>query len=127
MSPTYHSWANMKRRCMDPKHDRYQQYGGRGITVCESWLTFDNFLADMGEKPTGFTLERREVNGNYEPDNCEWASREKQANNRTDNRLITHDGVTLNVTQWSKRLGIPHSRLVNRLHRGWPIEKAFAL
>jgi hypothetical protein len=81
-SGTYDSWAHMKDRCLNPKNKDFASYGKRGITVCDRWLKFDNFLQDMGIKPDGLTLERTNNRGNYEPGNCEWVSRKVQANNR---------------------------------------------
>lgn len=81
-SRTHNSYTNMKGRCLNPNHDAYKNYGGRGITICERWLhSFENFLADMGERPENKSLDRKEVNGNYEPSNCRWATRKEQANN----------------------------------------------
>lgn len=80
---TYHIWRTMKQRCLNPNATAYHRYGGRGITVCERWLTFENFLADMGERPDGLCLERVNNNGNYEPGNCVWATRKAQAANRS--------------------------------------------
>ena len=82
LSPTYRCFNGMKARCNNPKNRSYKDYGGRGITVCARWSNFVNFLADMGEKPAGKTLDRKNVNGNYEPDNCRWATPKEQALNR---------------------------------------------
>ena len=78
----YTSWTAMKLRCLNPNFHAYHRYGGRGIKVCNRWLVFENFLADMGERPSGLTLDRRERDKDYEPSNCRWATRKEQANNR---------------------------------------------
>jgi hypothetical protein len=80
-SPTYQSWLAMINRCTNPKFKQWKDYGGRGINICPGWVYFENFLADMGERPTGTTLDRINVNGNYEPGNCRWADAVTQANN----------------------------------------------
>jgi hypothetical protein len=124
LSPTYQAWHNMKRRCLDEKNHRYQNYGGRGIKLCYQWRSFDAFLLDMGVKPEGMTLERKDVNGDYTPSNCVWATHKEQANNKTSNRHLTHDGLTFTTSQWADRTGISHVTLRMRLHRGWDVARA---
>lgn len=87
-SSTHISWRAMLQRCKTPSHRVFKYYGGRGITVCDRWLVFENFLADMGERPPGMTLDRERSNGNYEPGNCRWATRKQQLINREFGRAV---------------------------------------
>lgn len=121
-SPEYRVWAAMKDRCSNQNNDRWARYGGRGITVCKRWLKFENFFADMGVKPDGFTLERKDNNKGYSPGNCEWATYEAQARNQKTNRLITHDGETMCLAAWAKREGVKSDVVWKRMKRtGVPI------
>jgi len=90
-SKTYRVWSGMKTRCLNKKSTNYSSYGGRGITICERWNSFTNFLEDMGERPEGMTLDRIDVNGNYEPSNCRWASKEQQAQNKRKLKMVNAD------------------------------------
>ena len=123
--PTYRSWQNMRRRCRDKKRPTYKHYGGRGITVCRRWHNFENFLADMGPRPSlKYSVERKEVNGNYEPGNCFWATQEQQANNKRDNVKITIDGVTKTAAEWQRETGIRSSTIRRRIALGWTPQEA---
>lgn len=115
----------MKKRVLSPGADQYPQYGGRGITICERWLVFENFLADMGERPnTEMFLERINNEGNYEPSNCKWATRSEQARNRRTNHLITYDNRTQPLIAWAEEIGISRLTLRSRLREQWTIERA---
>ena len=107
----YNSWGSMKQRCLNPSNPKYPNYGGRGIRICNQWVnSFENFLSDMGKKPSRFyTLHRINNDGNYEPSNCEWATSKVQGRNTTRSRFVEIDGVRLCVTEWCERLGIPQS------------------
>jgi len=123
----YVDWIQMRKRCKNKKNKSYKNYGARGITVCDRWLKFENFYRDMGDKPEGLTLERIDNNGNYEPNNCKWATRKVQANNSRRNVIIEYLGQKKNIAQWAKDLGIKYNTLVQRLQRHWPIKKALGI
>jgi hypothetical protein len=120
----YRIWTDMRSRCNNPRVTNYALYGGRGISICERWNDFANFFADMGEPPPGLSLDRIDVNGNYEPGNCRWIDQNGQQNNRRNNHLLTHNGETYGITEWSRRTGVYRHTIRRRLERGWPIEKA---
>ena len=117
----------MVARCTNPKWHRYDRYGGRGISVCAKWRIFEAFLADMGIKPRGFTLERMDNDGNYEPGNCLWATRKTQARNRRGNRLLTLNGVSRSLAEWSDVTGVNYNTLKSRLKYGWSIERVLTV
>lgn len=118
----------MRQRCGNPNNAAWRYYGGRGITVCERWQTFANFIADMGRMPTPrHTIERIDVNGHYEPSNCRWATMTEQAQNTRRNHLITLDGVTRTLSEWCALRGIFKQTLRHRLKAGWTIEQALTI
>lgn len=124
-SPTYRTWKSMRARCKNPSSPNYSLYGGRGIVVCPQWdKSFSAFLRDMGERPAGFTLDRIDNDGNYEPKNCRWASQSEQQRNKNNNRNITYLGKTQCVTDWANELGIDPRRLFQRFARGWSVDQA---
>ena len=123
-NPTYKSWTAMKSRCLNPNTVAYQNYGGRGIKICDEWMDFNNFLRDMGDKPKGKTLDRIDVNGNYEPSNCRWASVKEQNRNTRQNVMITYNGETLCMKEWAERLSISYPTLQSRIRSGWDAKKA---
>lgn len=124
----YRSWLAMKKRCGNPMDKHYADYGGRGVAVCERWRqSFENFLADMGTKPSpAHTLDRIDNDGNYEPGNCRWATIHEQASNRRNNRIIEFENEKATIQEWSRRLGITISTLDYRL-RAWPMRLAMTL
>ena len=124
-TPTYNSWQAMRKRCEDSKNKDYQYYGGRGIKVCERWLKFENFLEDMGERPLGLTLDRKDFNGNYCKENCKWATTKEQQNNKRNNHYITRNGVTKTISEWSDIFNIEQRTVWKRLKRGWAEENIF--
>lgn len=122
-TPTYYSWASMKQRCLNPNQSNYEDYGARGITVCPRWLSFENFLADMGERPEGTTLDRIDFERGYSPDNCRWANDALQARNRRRNRILPFQGKALTMSEWSRHTGIGQRTIQKRLNLGWSIEQ----
>ena len=122
----YNSWRGMKDRCLNPKHTGYKNYGGRGIKLFHKWLVFENFMiwALSHGYWDGLTIERTDTNGDYSPDNCTWATRKKQGNNKRNNHLITFEGVTKTAAEWSELTGIHVQTLLSRVRLGWPIGKA---
>jgi hypothetical protein len=112
-SRTYRIWAGMKARCNIKSASGYKNWGGRGIKVCERWLTYENFLKDMGECPDGYAINRIDHNGDYEPNNCEWVTQE--ANNRIQRKTIFIEGKT--VREWAQELGVHPTTVAWRLRK----------
>lgn len=120
---TYSIYRDMRTRCENPNYKEFHLYGGRGITVCERWKSgYENFLADMGERPDGLTLERVDVNKGYSPENCKWATKIEQANNKRNSAFLTLNGETMTVAQWATKLKMNASTLYYRRSKGYTAE-----
>jgi hypothetical protein len=120
--PEYESYSKMKSRCFDTQCRSYPRYGGRGITVCDRWLGkdgFANFLSDLGPMPAGYSIERKDVNGNYCPENCCWIPHASQVHNRGITVYLTADNRTMRIDQWSVETGIAYGTILSRIKRGW--------
>ncbi len=115
ISKTYRAWRYMIQRCLRPGHPDYKYYGGRGITVCEGWLVFDNFLRDMGCAPADRSLGRRDNSAGYCKSNCEWQTPREQAQNTRRNRYITFEGQTLCISEWARLLKVKRPTLEHRI------------
>jgi hypothetical protein len=124
-SSTYRIWHGMMQRCYSPGASGYDSYGGRGIAVCDQWRdNFPAFLADMGERPAGKSIDRIDNTKGYEPSNCRWATPSQQSRNTSSNRMVTYGGETLPLVVWVERLGVGQQTLTSRLNRGWSAERA---
>jgi hypothetical protein len=123
--PIYSIWRGMVDRCRNPRCVSYPRYGGRGIRVCDRWMDFAAFLADMGERPSkGHSLDRIDNDGDYEPSNVRWATRAVQMANRHTTIWITYKGRTLPCCEWAKELNLPVTTLGERMQKGWTPEEA---
>lgn len=123
-SRAYGSWRAMKKRCLNPRAKMYPHYGGRGIRVCKRWMSFKNFLADMGDRPDGMTLERKKTNRHYTPGNCRWATQAEQQANRQINAVLEFRGEKKILHEWALSRGINEDTLRARIRRGWSVEDA---
>lgn len=121
----YIRWVSMRNRCNNTADTAYPNYGGRGIRICPAWNTFSVFYADMGDPPPGASLERKDNNGPYSPENCCWATRTEQSRNRRNNVIISLDGETHPLSVWAERFGIRYATVHQRIYKyGWAIEAA---
>jgi Fic family protein len=125
-SKIHFTWLCMHQRCNYPKHKSYVAYGGRGITICERWNSFEHFYADMGEVPARKTLDRKDNNKGYSPENCRWASNHEQANNKRNNFKITGFGRKLTLIDWSRETGLSKATITYRLAKGMSPEVALS-
>lgn len=120
----YKLWATMKKRCVNPNDVAYKNYGGRGIKICDEWLDFSNFYEwamNNGYEDT-LTIERKDVNGNYCPENCKWATMKEQSNNKRNNHYLEYNGEIKTISQWADKLGISKSTISSRIELGWSTE-----
>jgi len=125
-SSIYRIWQSMVQRCTNPNNDRFKGYMGRGITVCNKWLKFVGFYEDMGDRPEGMTLDRKDNDGNYCKDNCKWSTSKEQQNNMRSNVNIIYNGKTQTLSQWARELNIKIGTLNSRIFRDkWSVERAF--
>ena len=121
---TFKSWESMLQRCLNANSPDYASYGGRGVKVHPKWVgSFDAFLSDMGHRPAGASLDREDVNGDYTPSNCRWATRSRQQRNRRDTPMLTWQGIKLSWADWADRTGIPTKVISWRLSNGWTPER----
>lgn len=124
----YWVWADMIGRCTNPKHKAFKNYGGRGISVCERWRYFKPFAEDMGERPDGALLDRKDNNGNYEPGNCKWSTRKEQNSNRRNCIYVDYDGERVTLKEYCRRNSLKYRPIVKRIQdRGWSISDALSV
>lgn len=121
------SWYSMINRCTNSSNPDYSYYGGRGIKICDRWLDFNNFVADMGERPSGATLDRVDVNGPYCPENCRWASRKQQCNNQRTNQRVVYNDNSFTIAELADLTGKNYFTLYARIVKyGWTVDRAVA-
>ena len=118
-TPIYKTWERIKARCNNPNAVGYKNYGGRGIKLCARWNEFENFFADMGERPKGLSIERKDNDKGYSPENCKWVTQKEQCRNKRNNRIIKGKSIA----EWSEILNLPYNILYYRISSGWDWEK----
>lgn len=126
LNPEYTTWRSMRQRVLNPKSSSYANYGARGITICERWMKFENFLSDMGKKPSpGMSLERINNDAGYEPENCKWDTQKKQTRNMRCNHILTFNGESKSMVEWAEERNLPYKTLHSRIWRGgWSPQRA---
>lgn len=124
-TPIHNIWSTMLSRCSNPRNEHYADYGGRGIAVCARWLTFENFASDMGPRPPGHSIDRIDNDGNYDPENCRWATQAQQNRNRRNTLKVTLGGVTKPFIDWCLERSIDYKLAHARLRKGWSAARIF--
>lgn len=125
ISKEFSTWCGMKQRCFDKNSNHYYRYGGRGITVCDRWLDFSNFLSDIGEIPKGYSLERKDNDGNYEPSNCTLIPLNKQKRNTSKNKIVTYKNETDCLINLCEKYNKDYNLVYQRIWKGWGVARAF--
>lgn len=120
---TYNAWYSMVHRCTKENNKFFAYYGGRGIAVCERWMKFDAFFADMGDRPSGMQLDREDNNSGYCPENCRWVTPMQNGSNKRNNVLLTKSGETKTLSEWARSLNKPVTTLYSRYVRGWDVNR----
>ncbi len=125
----YKAWTHMRERCMNPANKHFASYGGRGITVCERWNQYENFIADAGPRPSSrHSLDRIDNDQGYSPENCQWTTRSVQMQNTRRTRMLTFNGETMALTAWARKLGLNPTTIQSRIDvYGWTVEQALTL
>jgi len=122
-TPTWSVWVGLRSRCSNPNNSKYPNYGGRGVTFCERWKEYSNFLEDMGRRPSSeYSIDRIDVNGNYEPSNCRWTTAKVQARNKTTTLFVRFKGVDRKLTELCEELGIRYKYVHGRVRKGHNLE-----
>ena len=120
----YGIWSSLTNRCLRPNTRHYPRYGGRGITICDSWLKFENFYADMGDPPEGYQIDRIDNNKGYYKENCRWTTPKENCRNKSTNIIVEFNGMKMTIIEWAEFFKIPYYTIQRRLKRGWDVEKA---
>lgn len=123
-SRVYRIWQAMRNRCENSNSPAFKDYGGRGITVCDRWSSFESFFSDMGDPPYGTSIERIDNNKGYSPSNCRWATRIEQGRNRRSSKLLQYGGEKRTQQEWAEMFGISRERISHRLTLGWSVKDA---
>lgn len=127
-TPEYAVWRSVMARCDNPNHKAYNNYGGRGVRVCQEWYDFNVFFADMGKQPfKGASIDRTDNAKGYTKENCRWANAVEQSNNRRTNRVLTITGISMTIAEWAQKTGIRHNTISYRLAHGWNPEDAVSV
>jgi hypothetical protein len=122
-SPTWWTWVSMMKRCSYPKDKEFKNYGGRGISICRTWRSFEGFHVAMGDRPEGTTLDRIDRDGHYVIENCRWSTNTEQVRNRSNTRYLEYKGQRLPLAEWSDKLSVSYATLIKRHSYGWSSAK----